>query len=143
MEGTQTKNILQVYVCRTNILFPFVTNQGGFDTGIAISNTSADPFNTATQAGGCTLFAYGDNAPASVPTGTIAAGKKPTDSLPPCFATFEDGYRANAIVDAILVSARAGELQLQGPDGKTGSIRTGPNGGLVLSHPEGTIVLTR
>lgn len=40
--------------------------------------------------------------------GTIAAGKKPTDPLPPAFATFEDGYRANAIVDAILQSSRAG-----------------------------------
>jgi predicted dehydrogenase len=42
--------------------------------------------------------------------GTIAAGKKPTDPLPPTFATFEDGYRANAIVDAILQSARAGSV---------------------------------
>ena len=40
--------------------------------------------------------------------GTIAAGKKPTDPLPPTFATLEDGYRANAIVDAILESAKAG-----------------------------------
>jgi predicted dehydrogenase len=40
--------------------------------------------------------------------GAIAAGRKPTDPLPPAFATFEDGYRANAIVDAILDSARAG-----------------------------------
>ena len=40
--------------------------------------------------------------------GTIAAGKKPTDPLPPAFATFEDGYRANAIVDAILQSSRDG-----------------------------------
>jgi hypothetical protein len=75
VDGTQTRNVLTVYVCRTNILFPFVTNQGGFDTGLAISNTSTDPFGTATQAGGCTLFAYGDNAGASVPTGPIAAGK--------------------------------------------------------------------
>jgi hypothetical protein len=75
VDGTQTRNILTVYVCRTNILFPFVTNQGGFDTGLAISNTSTDPFGTATQAGGCTLFAYGDNAGASVPTGTVASGK--------------------------------------------------------------------
>ena len=30
--------------CVTNLLFPFVTNQAGFDTGIAISNTSRDPF---------------------------------------------------------------------------------------------------
>jgi predicted dehydrogenase len=40
--------------------------------------------------------------------GTIAAGGKPTDPLPPTFATFEDGYRANVIIDAILESARAG-----------------------------------
>ncbi len=40
--------------------------------------------------------------------GTIQAGKKPTDPLPPAFATFEDGYRANAIVDAILESGKAG-----------------------------------
>jgi predicted dehydrogenase len=40
--------------------------------------------------------------------GFIAAGKKPTDPHPPAFATFEDGYRANAIIDAILKSARAG-----------------------------------
>jgi predicted dehydrogenase len=40
--------------------------------------------------------------------GTIASGKTPTDTLPPAFATFEDGFRANAIVDAILDSAKAG-----------------------------------
>jgi hypothetical protein len=48
--------------CVTNLLFPFVTNQAGFDTGIAISNTSRDPFanqNTRLQAGTCTLNYYG------------------------------------------------------------------------------------
>jgi predicted dehydrogenase len=40
--------------------------------------------------------------------GAIASGQKPTDPLPPAFATFEDGYRANAIVDAILASSKAG-----------------------------------
>ncbi len=38
----------------------------------------------------------------------IADGKKPTDPHPPAFATFEDGYRANCIVDAILASSAAG-----------------------------------
>jgi hypothetical protein len=42
----------------TNLLFPFVTSQAGFDTAIAISNTSADPFSTATQTGTCTLSVY-------------------------------------------------------------------------------------
>jgi predicted dehydrogenase len=40
--------------------------------------------------------------------GFIAAGKKPTDPRPPAFATFEDGYRANVIVEAILESAAKG-----------------------------------
>jgi predicted dehydrogenase len=40
--------------------------------------------------------------------GFIAAGKKPTDARPPAFATFEDGYRANVIVEAILESAAKG-----------------------------------
>jgi predicted dehydrogenase len=39
--------------------------------------------------------------------GAIAAGT-PYRSLPPTVATFEDGYRANRIVDAILESARNG-----------------------------------
>ena len=42
--------------------------------------------------------------------GFIAAGKSPRDPHPPAFATFEDGYRANAIVEAILASAKAGSV---------------------------------
>jgi predicted dehydrogenase len=40
--------------------------------------------------------------------GFIAAGKSPRDPHPPSFATFEDGYRANCVVEAILKSAKAG-----------------------------------
>ncbi len=40
--------------------------------------------------------------------GFIAEGRKPTDPHPPAFATFEDGYRANCIVEAILRSAATG-----------------------------------
>jgi len=39
--------------------------------------------------------------------GGIAAGT-PARALPPAVATFEDGYRANLIVEAILDSARRG-----------------------------------
>jgi predicted dehydrogenase len=42
--------------------------------------------------------------------GFIAEGKKPSDPHPPAFATFEDGYRANCIVEAILDSARKGSV---------------------------------
>jgi len=68
------RNILNINVCRTNLLFPFVTNQAGFDTGLAISNTSTDPFGTTPQQGTCTLNMYGANAPAAVTTPVVASG---------------------------------------------------------------------
>jgi predicted dehydrogenase len=40
----------------------------------------------------------------------IAEGRKPDDPHPPAFATFEDGYRANCIVEAILESAKGGSV---------------------------------
>jgi predicted dehydrogenase len=40
--------------------------------------------------------------------GFIADGKRPDDAHPPAFATFEDGYRANCIIETILESARQG-----------------------------------
>ena len=40
--------------------------------------------------------------------GFIAAGKPANAPHPPAFATFEDGYRANCVVEAILQSAKAG-----------------------------------
>jgi predicted dehydrogenase len=40
--------------------------------------------------------------------GFIAAGKKPSEPRPPAFATFEDGYRANCIIEAILASSARG-----------------------------------
>jgi predicted dehydrogenase len=40
--------------------------------------------------------------------GFIASGQKADAARPPAFATFDDGYRANCIVEAILESARHG-----------------------------------
>ena len=42
--------------------------------------------------------------------GFIAAGKKMSDQRPPAFATFEDGYHAACIVDAVLDSHRRGAV---------------------------------
>lgn len=55
--------------CGCNILFPFVTNQGGFDTGLVIANTTTDPFGTAAQSGTVTINYYGvtSNGSASPP----------------------------------------------------------------------------
>ncbi len=78
--NTSTLTGSKFNACSTSLLFPFVTNQLGFDTGIAISNTSSDPFGTAgatAQAGTCSLNFYGSGAPTpaaattpNVPTGT-------------------------------------------------------------------------
>jgi hypothetical protein len=73
-----------ITACVTNLLFPFVTSQLGFDTGLAISNTSTDPFGkfgavpsgTTAPAGACTLNYYGAGAPSpsTVATPSIASG---------------------------------------------------------------------
>jgi len=42
--------------------------------------------------------------------GFIASGAKPAAAHPPAFATFEDGYRANCIVEAIMESAKQGGI---------------------------------
>jgi hypothetical protein len=54
-------NAFRIDSCVTNLLFPFVTNQAGFDTGIAVANTSRDPFGNVLrpQSGACTINYYG------------------------------------------------------------------------------------
>jgi len=73
------RNVVVINPCTTNLLFPFVSNQAGFDTGIAIANTSKDPFGTSTQSGACTLNYYGETAGGGAPpspqtSAVIAAG---------------------------------------------------------------------
>jgi hypothetical protein len=65
---------LNILPCQTSLLFPYVTNVSGWETGIAISNTGSDPFNTVGKTGDCTLNFYGTNAPAAaVSFGTAMA----------------------------------------------------------------------
>jgi hypothetical protein len=94
--------------CVTNLLFPFVTNQAGFDTGIAISNTSRDPFdspNDRLQAGTCTLNYYG---------GTTGGGPAPA------------AQTSNANVEAggqlLFVLSSGGNLGITGTPGFQGYI---------------------
>jgi hypothetical protein len=69
------KNIFAITICRTILLYPFITNQAGFDTGIAIANTSTDVFGTGPQAGACALNWFGGTTPpAPTNSGTIASG---------------------------------------------------------------------
>jgi len=70
-----------ISACQTSLLWPYVTNQAGFDTGMVISNTSMDPFETVLQEGPCTIYYYGFTqgggpAPDEVVTPTIPAGEQ-------------------------------------------------------------------
>jgi hypothetical protein len=58
-DTSATTSLSRINACRTNLLFPFVTNQTGFDTGLAIANTSQDPFGPALQTGACRINYYG------------------------------------------------------------------------------------
>jgi hypothetical protein len=62
IDNATPRTSFAVNQCVTNLLFPFVTNMAGFDTGLAISNTSRDPFSGNAgrlQAGTCTINYYG------------------------------------------------------------------------------------
>jgi hypothetical protein len=61
----------------TYLLYTFVTNQNGFDTGISISNTASDPFETVVAPplfGNCVLWFYGNPKNFNVDAGKIAPG---------------------------------------------------------------------
>jgi hypothetical protein len=74
---------LTVTKCVTTLLFPFVTNQSGFDTGLAISNTSEDWGLSGIdgQDGACEVHYIGtdtsDNTPeVDVTTSDVLAGEQ-------------------------------------------------------------------
>jgi hypothetical protein len=79
-DTSTSRNLLAIVICQTYLLFPFLTNASGlgFDTGIAIANTSSDPstIGTSPQNGTCDMFFYGSSAPATLPvtTANIASG---------------------------------------------------------------------
>jgi hypothetical protein len=81
----------------TRLLFPFVTNQSGFDTGISIANTSMDPFGTTAEEGTCTLTFYGNGVPSTNPatTTTVAAGM----SYVTLASTVAPGFQGYMIAD--------------------------------------------
>jgi hypothetical protein len=57
--GGDPETIVVIVRCTTTLLWPFVTNQFGFDTGIVVSNTSLDWIGTPPQRGACTFHYIG------------------------------------------------------------------------------------
>jgi hypothetical protein len=78
-------NIIEVVKCACDILFPFVSAASGFDTGIALANTSLDPgaafgFGATPQQGTVTFFYFGTGnngaaPPASQTSAVVPAGQ--------------------------------------------------------------------
>jgi len=60
--SSTSTTFINVALCVTEILFPFVNTTAGFDTGISIANTTADPQGSNQQTGPCTLNFYGSGA---------------------------------------------------------------------------------
>jgi len=61
--STTPLNTFKVVKCSCNLLFPWVVYAQGYDTGIAISNTSVDPFGTTPQQGNVTINYYSAGTP--------------------------------------------------------------------------------
>jgi hypothetical protein len=76
LDTSVSKNLFVTQLCTTSLLYPYVTAAAGFDTGVAIANTTTDPFGTVAQAGTCSIYFYGSNAPAVNPyvTASVATG---------------------------------------------------------------------
>ncbi len=75
------RNIFNIVICQCNLLFPFVTNQAGFDTGIALANTTVDPYGTTPQNGTVAVFYFGNTAgggaaPTKQTTQVVPAGQE-------------------------------------------------------------------
>jgi hypothetical protein len=118
-------NFFAVNKCSCNLLFPFVSAAGGYDTGIAIANTSQDNLglngNSAAQPqfGGVQFWYYGTGnnggaAPPSQCTNIASPGTCPTPS-PTSATTLVGQVPAGQILTYVLSSGG-------------GSIGTGGNG---------------
>ena len=84
-DSLAARPLFTINICRTILLYPYITNQAGFDTGLTVANTTQDSFTTGSnatgaQAGACVMTFYGGttSAPTTPPapynTGTIASG---------------------------------------------------------------------
>ena len=94
--SSNPRNVLTIEECSTTLLFPFVTNQAGHDTGIVIANTSQDAFGTEENTGACKVYYYGameggGAAPNMMPTESVAAGGQLSFQLSDKAAGFQ-GY---------------------------------------------------
>jgi hypothetical protein len=106
---TQEGRWTTINLCQTTLLYPFVTGAAGFDTGIAVANTSMDPFGTVNQTGSCKLYGYGvtvasaGNTPlqTTVPGCDAIANPLPGTN---CFAIVPAGQVMSVMASAVLTN---------------------------------------
>ena len=79
-----TNDVITIEDCTTTLLFPFVTNKAGFNTGLAITNASEG-------SGSCTIGYSGSAAPADLMSEPIVAGAQWVDELSNIAPAFQ-GY---------------------------------------------------
>jgi hypothetical protein len=114
-------NFFDVNKCACNLLFPFVSAQAGYDTGIAIANTSMDNLGVAgnssalSQFGGVQFWYYG--------TGNNGGAAPPTQ----CTNTSSPGT-CPSNVSATNPIVAAGQILTYVLSSGGGSIGNGPNG---------------
>ena len=110
-------SLFTVTLCQTILMFPYITDFTGFDTGIAISNTSLDTgaipsgLGASQQTGTCSVYFYG-NSGATTEFGTngvytssapIAPGETWAFSLTPIDTTYGTSTFTGATGYAIAV----------------------------------------
>jgi len=71
-------NLLGIVKCSCNLLFPYVTQAPGYDTGIAVANTTMDPYGTTNQFGAVQFWYYG-----ALANGGAAPGTQCTNTASP------------------------------------------------------------
>jgi len=106
--STPVLNGSGIGLCQTSLLFPFVTNQLGFDTGVVLANTSTDPnaagkSSATPQPGSCTLNFYGAGSP-----GTPVPAPNPTGAAVTLAAPY---VQPTATDNAFLLSSVAPGFQ--------------------------------
>lgn len=85
------RTFIIINICQTVLLWPFVTASPGFDTGIAIANTSTDPINLDgnAQAGSCTLNWFGTTTAGTTPPPTLGCDQPKAGAV--CFPVVKTG----------------------------------------------------
>ena len=127
VESGKTAAIIEVDACTTTLLFPFVLNQVGFDTGIAISNTSS-------ESGSCTINYHGAGGPDPHESSLVAGGGQLVFTLSSTRGAAA-GFQGYLVADCNFRKAYGFALILDGFGGDPNTLATLALGYLAVRNP--------